>query len=76
MAKCRLVLAALVTGLGSGMVFGDATFVITTDSDLNDNGGVDQFVPLPPDGVTRTLYIWGASTGIQETIREFNFDLR
>ncbi len=54
---------------------GGVDIIITTDADLNDNGGKDEFVPLPDDGVSRTVYIWGASTTAAEAILEFNFDL-
>ncbi len=53
----------------------DVLIVITTDADLNDNGGVDEFTPVPADGEPHAVYIWGASTPDGYELLEFNFDL-
>ena len=53
----------------------DVLIVDTTDADLNDNGGVEDFVPVPADGQPHTVYIWGASTPDEHALLEFNFDL-
>ncbi len=53
----------------------DALIVITTDSNLNDNGRIDEFVAVPDDGNPHTIYIWAASTPTTESLFEFNFDL-
>lgn len=65
----------IVSLLGAAFASGDIVLVITTDSDLSDNGGVDEFVPVPSDGLPHTVYIWAAPTPNDETLVEFNFDL-
>ena len=60
---------------GATTAYAGVTLVITTDSELNNNGGIDEFIALPADGVPRTVYIWGSATPNSQTIFEFNFDL-
>lgn len=50
----------------------DMALIITTDPNLNDNGGVDEFTPIPVGG-SETVYVWGVSTPSAQTIGEFNF---
>ncbi len=75
MRKTELFVVGLLVALGANTVLGDITVIITTDEDLNDSGGVDEFVPIPADGMPRTVYIWGSATPDTGSIFEFNFDL-
>ncbi len=68
-------IAGLFVMLGAAAAPADIELRITTDADANDNGGADEFVVIPDDGIAQTVYIWGKSTPTAETIKEFNFDL-
>ncbi len=69
------ITVGLLLLFAAGTACADILLVITTDSNLNDNGGVDEFVPLTADGSTQTVYVWGAATPHEEAVFEFNFDL-
>ena len=76
MNRFASVTAGLFVLLGASVAPAGIEFVITTDTNLNDNGGVDEFVAIPDDGTARTVYIWGTSTPTTtEVVFEFNFDL-
>ena len=75
MKRFWVLTVGLLVLTGIEVASADVLLVITTDSDLTDSGGVDQFAPVPADGVPHTIYIWGAATPDTETLFEFNFDL-
>ena len=76
MKTFRTIVVGLLLLFGAVSARADITFVITTDSDLTDNGGVDQHDPsVFADGAAHTVYIWGMADPSAETVGLFNFDL-
>ena len=64
MSKVRALIVGFVLLLGTVAARADVLFIVTTDGNLSNNGGVDEFIPIPADGFARP---WIASKPVDRT---------